>query len=97
MTGNINFPTSDESLGLLAKEFAKVSPAVPNVVAAVDSVVFETIAPQPEAYDEDKKAATSSIGSAFNRHICTCILCEAVELHTCAQKRVLCSDSFGVC
>ena len=53
---------------MLANEFSKVSPAVPNVVAAVDSVVFETIAPRAQAFnDKDKTAPTSSIGAAFNR------------------------------
>ena len=40
--GNICFPTDDVSLSAIAAEFAKVTPAVPNVVAAVDGVLFET-------------------------------------------------------
>jgi hypothetical protein len=52
----------------LADEFVKVSPAVPNVVAAVDSIVFETIAPQTKPFDpNDKDAPTSAIGAAYNR------------------------------
>jgi hypothetical protein len=52
----------------LADEFKKVTPAVPNVVAAVDSVVFETIAPQAAPFDpENKDAPTSAIGASFNR------------------------------
>lgn len=52
----------------MADEFKKISPAVPNVVAAVDSVVFETIAPQALAHDaKEPNANTTAIGSAFNR------------------------------
>ena len=41
---------------------------MPNVVAAVDSVVFETTAPQATPFDpENKDAPTSAIGAAFNR------------------------------
>jgi len=68
--GNIFFPTSDAALQKLADEFKKISPAVPNVVAAVDSVVFETIAPQALAHDaKDPNANTTAIGSAFNRQL----------------------------
>ena len=52
---------------MLADEFGKISKAVPNVVAAVDSVVFETIAPTAHPFDEDKNKPTSSIGASFNR------------------------------
>ncbi len=38
------------------------------MVAAVDSVVFETIAPTAQPFDDrDPQAPTSSIGAAFNR------------------------------
>jgi hypothetical protein len=68
ISGNIEFPTSDTSLRALADEFKKISPAVPNVVAAVDSLVFETIAPTAQPFDDtDAHAPTSSIGAAFNR------------------------------
>jgi hypothetical protein len=68
LSGNIFFPTSEASLQKLADEFKKISPAVPNVVAAVDSVVFETVAPQANAHDaHEHNANTTAIGSAFNR------------------------------
>jgi hypothetical protein len=68
ISGNIEFPTSDASLRALAFQFKKSSPAVPNVVAAVDSVVFETIAPTAQPFDDtDTHAPTSSIGATFNR------------------------------
>ena len=57
--GNIRFPTDDASLRALAAEFAKITPAVPNVVAAVDGVLFET--------DTPITTTTSSIGGAFCR------------------------------
>jgi len=62
--GNIRFPKSDDDLALLASGFAAVSPAIPNVVAAVDSVVFERIAPTASSVHD---TAQTAIGSQFCR------------------------------
>ena len=48
----------------MSKGFADISPAIPHVVAAVDSVIFERIAPTATALDDPQQTA---IGSQFCR------------------------------
>ena len=62
--GNIKFPTDDADLAQLARGFAAISPAIPNVVAAVDSVIFERTAPTATKFED---ANQTSIGSHFCR------------------------------
>jgi hypothetical protein len=58
-SGNIRFPTTDASLQCLASEFAKVTGAIPNVVAAVDGIVFET--------DTPRTTSDSAMGGSYCR------------------------------
>ena len=67
--GNIRFPQSHEALQICANAFARLSRAVPNVIAAVDGVIFETVAPTATPFDKGEKgqADHTAIGQDFNR------------------------------
>jgi hypothetical protein len=67
--GNICFPQSDLALRTCSDAFAKISPAGPNVIAAVDGVVFETFAPTATSYEDGQAGDKehTAIGQDFNR------------------------------
>ncbi len=61
LAGNIRFPTSPDALRVCSAGFDQITRAVPNVIAAVDGVIFETIAPTAADF-EDHPAVQTAIG-----------------------------------
>jgi hypothetical protein len=66
LAGNIRFPTSPDALRVCSAGFDQITRAVPNVIAAVDGVIFETIAPTAADF-EDHPAVQTAIGQDYNR------------------------------